>query len=78
MNAQFHTPSFGDEVIFDLPDNETDYETISKDQGGTGIYTAPSSVIHHQHQEEVLGHQKLSEVCVNIICVKLEVFYKIK
>lgn len=61
MNAQFHTPSFGDEVIFDLPDNETDYETISKDQGGTGIYTAPSSVIHHQHQEEVLGHQKLSE-----------------
>ncbi|XP_014091712.2 TOX high mobility group box family member 3 [Bactrocera oleae] len=58
MNAQFHTPSFGDEVIFDLPDNETDCETISKVQGGPETYTAPNSVINQQHQEEGLIHQQ--------------------
>ncbi|XP_011186835.1 TOX high mobility group box family member 4 isoform X1 [Zeugodacus cucurbitae] len=60
MNAQFHTPSFGDEVIFDLPDNETDCETISKVQGGAGIYTTPSSLIN-QHQEEAVFHQEQFE-----------------
>ncbi|XP_018804301.1 PREDICTED: TOX high mobility group box family member 4-B [Bactrocera latifrons] len=57
MNAQFHTPSFGDEVIFDLPDNETDCDTISKVQGGAEIY-APSSVINQQQQEVGLFHQQ--------------------
>ncbi|XP_049314230.1 TOX high mobility group box family member 4-B isoform X1 [Bactrocera dorsalis] len=57
MNAQFHTPSFGDEVIFDLPDNETDCDTINKVQGGAEIY-APSSVINQQQQEEGLIQQQ--------------------
>ncbi|XP_017484898.1 PREDICTED: TOX high mobility group box family member 4 [Rhagoletis zephyria] len=60
MNAQFHTPSFGDEIVFDLPDNETDCRTtIASVQGGAGSSTVPNKSTHQQQKAGVFPPQPL-------------------
>ncbi|XP_004525619.1 TOX high mobility group box family member 4 [Ceratitis capitata] len=54
MNAQFHTPSLGDEIVIDLPENETDCGNIAA--GGQGNFS-----ISQQHQQEGVFDQEFSE-----------------
>ncbi|XP_053955887.1 TOX high mobility group box family member 4 [Anastrepha ludens] len=73
MNAQFHTPSFGDEVLIDLSDNETDSGNIGSVQGGAGISTVFNNFAHNHGQ--FFQHQQFESKRVRDMDVSVDEYH---